>query len=77
MTIYASGLRDESLMNDTDAGINFDIPLQAANALQGDKLDRTGYAESAAAALRKVSSSAGLVVSIEAPGAAARPLPWP
>ena len=65
MTIYASGLRDESLMNDTDAGINFDIPLQAANALQGDKLDRTGYAESAAAALRKVSSSAGLVVSIE------------
>ncbi|WP_207402248.1 P-loop NTPase fold protein, partial [Acidovorax sp. SD340] len=53
------------LMNDTDAGINFDIPLQAANALQGDKLDRTGYAESAAAALRKVSSSAGLVVSIE------------
>ena len=65
MSIYASGLRDESLMNDTDAGINFDIPLQAANALQGDKLDRTGYAESAAAALRKVSSSAGLVVSIE------------
>ena len=65
MTIYASGFRDESLMNDTDAGINFDIPLQAANALQGDKLDRTGYAESAAAALRKVSSSAGLVVSIE------------
>ena len=65
MTIYASRLRDESLMNDTDAGINFDIPLQAANALQGDKLDRTGYAESAAAALRKVSSSAGLVVSIE------------
>ncbi len=65
MTIYASGLRDESLMTDTDAGINFDIPLQAGNALQGDKLDRTGYAESAAAALRKVSSSAGLVVSIE------------
>jgi len=65
VTIYASGLRDESLMNDTDAGINFDIPLQAANALQGDKLDRTGYAESAAAALRKVSSSAGLLVSIE------------
>ena len=65
MTIYASGLRDESLMNDTDAGINFDIPLQAANALHGDKLDRTGYAESAAAALSKVSSSAGLVVSIE------------
>lgn len=52
-------------MNDTGAGINFDIPLQAANALRGDKLDRTGYAESAAAALRKVSSSAGLVVSVE------------
>ncbi|MDP2218859.1 MAG: P-loop NTPase fold protein [Hydrogenophaga sp.] len=52
-------------MNNTDSGINFDIPLEAANALQRDKLDRTGYAESAAAALRRVSSSAGLVVSIE------------
>lgn len=52
-------------MNDTDSDINFDIPLEPANALQGDKLDRTGYAKSAAAALRRVSSSAGLVVSIE------------
>ena len=52
-------------MNDKDAGINFDIPLQAENALQGDKLSRAGFAESAAAALRKVPTSAGLVVSIE------------
>ena len=52
-------------MNDTDAGISFDISLQAANALQGDKLDRIGYAESAAAAVRKVSSAKSLVVSIE------------
>ena len=31
-------------MNDKDAGINFDIPLQAENALQGDKLSRAGFA---------------------------------
>lgn len=47
------------------AGINFDISLQVEHALQSDKLDRVGFAESAAAALRKVSSSTGLVVSIE------------
>lgn len=52
-------------MKVTDSGINFDVPLQAGNALQSDKLSRSGFAESAAAALRKVSSSAGLVVSIE------------
>jgi hypothetical protein len=48
-----------------DADINYDIPLQADSALQRDKLSRIGYAELAAAALRKVPSSSGLVVSIE------------
>lgn len=45
--------------------IDCDIPLKADSALQLDKLSRKGYAEIAAAALRKVPSSAGLVVSIE------------
>lgn len=45
--------------------IDYDIPLQADSALQRDKLSRKGYTEIAAAALRKVPSSAGLVVSIE------------
>ncbi|GKS85488.1 hypothetical protein AVMA1855_15070 [Acidovorax sp. SUPP1855] len=47
------------------AGINFDVSLQVKNALQSDKLNRVGFAESAAAALRKVPSSTGLVVSVE------------
>lgn len=45
--------------------INFDTPLQAVNALTSDKLSRRGFAEGAAGALQKVSSSTGLVVSIE------------
>lgn len=45
--------------------VDYDIPLQADSALQRDKLSRKGYAEIAATALRKVPSSAGLVVSIE------------
>ena len=65
MTIYVSKHQEELLMEDTDAGINFDIPLQAENALKSDKLSRAAFAESAAAALRKVPVSAGLVVSIE------------
>lgn len=52
-------------MNNTEAGVNFDVSLQVESALQDDKLDRAGFAESAATALRKVSSSTGLVVSIE------------
>ncbi len=52
-------------MNSPDTGINFDVSLQVESALQDDKLDRVGFAESAAAALRKVPSSTGLVVSIE------------
>lgn len=45
--------------------INFDAPLQPASALERDKLSRKGFAGIAAAALRKVPSSAGMVVSIE------------
>lgn len=45
--------------------INFDSPLQPASALERDKLSRKGFAGIAAAALRKVPSSAGMVVSIE------------
>jgi len=45
--------------------IDHDIPLKPDSALKSDKLSRKGYAEIAAAALRKVPSSAGLVVSIE------------
>lgn len=45
--------------------IDYDIPLKTDSALQRDKLSREGYAEIAASALRKVPSSAGLVVSIE------------
>lgn len=45
--------------------IDYDIPLKVDSALQRDKLSRKGYAEIAATALRKVPSSAGLVVSIE------------
>lgn len=52
-------------MNNTEAGINFDVSLQVESALQDDRLDRVGFAESAATALRKVSSPIGLVVSIE------------
>ncbi|CAN7262935.1 KAP family NTPase [Acidovorax delafieldii] len=45
--------------------IDFDTPLQPSSALQQDKLSRKGFAGIAASALRKVPSSAGLVVSIE------------
>ena len=59
------GSQQQLPMNDTDQGINFDTPLFPGNALQSDKLSRTGFAESAAAALQKVPSSSGLVISIE------------
>lgn len=45
--------------------VDYDVPLKASSALEQDKLSRRGYAEIAAAALRKVPSSSGLVVSIE------------
>lgn len=45
--------------------ISTDQPLEAATALDADKLDRVGFAGSVASALRKVSSQNGFVVSIE------------
>jgi KAP family P-loop domain len=45
--------------------INLDSPLRTVSALQSDKLSRGRFAQAAADVLRKVSSSAGLVVSIE------------
>jgi hypothetical protein len=45
--------------------VNFDVPLKVDSALAQDKLSREGFAKIAAAALRNVPSSAGLVVSIE------------
>jgi hypothetical protein len=52
-------------MTNNSAGINLDLPLNPSNALQDDKLSRKGFAEAAAMALKKVPSSAGLVVSVE------------
>ncbi|WP_047783674.1 P-loop NTPase fold protein [Variovorax paradoxus] len=45
--------------------IGLDQPLQAGNALQRDKLGRDRFAQSAATALRHVTSAAGFVLSIE------------
>lgn len=47
------------------AGIDVDRPLQPDTALDGDKLSRGGFAAIAASALRKVSGSAGFVLSVE------------
>jgi len=58
-------LQSEHAITHRASDIDHDIPLKAESALQRDKLSRKGYAEIAAAALRKVPSSAGLVVSIE------------
>ena len=58
-------LRNESAKSSLGSDIDYDMPLQADSALRRDKLSRKGYAEVAAAALRKVPSSSGLVVSIE------------
>lgn len=52
-------------MNNDSVGINLDHPLNPQSALGNDRLSRRGFAEAAAAALRKVPSSAGMVVSIE------------
>lgn len=55
----------EQVVKSQASDIDFDVPLQAASALQRDKLSRKGFAGIAAAALLNVPSSAGLVVSIE------------
>ncbi|WP_260417805.1 KAP family NTPase [Pseudomonas cichorii] len=47
------------------AKIDFDLPLQPDTALAKDQLSREGFANIAASALRRVSSSAGFVLSIE------------
>ncbi|KWS17195.1 hypothetical protein AL064_26070 [Pseudomonas syringae pv. syringae] len=47
------------------AKIDFDLPLQPDTALANDQLSREGFASIAASALRRVSSSAGFVLSIE------------
>lgn len=52
-------------MSSHDPQINYDQPLEAGSALANDTLSRQGFAETAAAALRTVSSSSGFVVSIE------------
>jgi predicted KAP-like P-loop ATPase len=51
--------------DDQYAAIGLDQPLQAGNALESDKLERSGFARSAVASLRQVTSAAGFVLSIE------------
>lgn len=58
-------MQTNSAKEQASIAINFDTPLQPASALERDKLSRKGFAGIAAAALRKVPSSAGMVVSIE------------
>ncbi|MEE4178993.1 P-loop NTPase fold protein [Pseudomonas viridiflava] len=60
--------RDAAHFSATHAlDIEFDLPLQPNNALENDKLSRKDFAEIAASTLRKVSGSAGLVITIEGP----------
>lgn len=49
------------------AEINFDLPLRPDDALDHDQLGRGEFAAIAASTLRKVSGSAGFVLSIEGP----------
>lgn len=51
--------------NDRGATIGLDRPLQAGTAIERDRLDRKGFAQSAVAALRQVTSASGFVLSIE------------
>lgn len=48
-----------------NAQINLDLPLQADDALETDQLARAGFAYAAASAFSNISSSTGLVVSVE------------
>lgn len=57
--------QNDNAVMDLASHIDYDLPLKADSALQRDKLSRKGYAGIAAAALRKVPSSAGLVVAVE------------
>lgn len=47
--------------------ISPDQPLMAGDAIKQDKLQRTGFASAAVAALQRVSTTAGFVLSIEGP----------
>lgn len=47
--------------------ISPDHPLAADNAIENDKLQRSGFASAAVAALQRVSTTAGFVLSIEGP----------
>ncbi|WP_247309274.1 P-loop NTPase fold protein [Ralstonia pseudosolanacearum] len=51
--------------NDQNAEFGFDHPLNWKDALATDKLGRRSYAEAAVQALRRVSSTAGFVLSVE------------
>lgn len=51
--------------NVREAAIGLDRPLQAGTAIEHDKLDRRGFAQSAVAALRQVTATSGFVLSIE------------
>lgn len=51
--------------NDRNAAIGLDRPLQAGTAIEQDKLDRKGFAQSAVTALRQVTATSGFVLSIE------------
>lgn len=52
-------------MSEQDPQIGLDQPLRLGTALKHDKLSRRTFAESAVASLRRVSSSAGFVLSVE------------
>jgi KAP family P-loop domain len=57
--------RETDRMSEQDPQIGIDQPLRLGTALKLDKLSRKTFAESAVASLRKVSSSTGLVLSVE------------
>ncbi|GHU33830.1 hypothetical protein AGMMS50256_26500 [Betaproteobacteria bacterium] len=50
---------------DREATIDLDRPLLVGEAINGDKLNRKGFAQSAVDALRQVTSKSGFVLSIE------------
>lgn len=54
-------------MNTSVPPISPDHPLAADSAMEQDKLQRTGFASAAVAALQRVSTTAGFVLSIEGP----------
>lgn len=51
--------------NEHETMVGMDRPLPVGSAIELDELDRDGFAQSAAAALRQVSATSGFVLSIE------------